>query len=276
MTRYGTLLLGLGLTVACTSALDVGNDDGDSALMDGAGGGPPIPPDGDPLPSWPELRTCPEPTGSPFEGTWEGAVETFLLEPILPVRLVIESASRDRVCGRLTWDTEASPPPDAVDPDAVYIDEMLDVGINDGDMPVFEGVTYAIAEGAARDATLRFAVATAEPWQSWCELQTPVYNTRREIWSCLPADHGWGSNKSQNVCRIGQESGPELVVSYTKCAACYSRFCVCNSTSCTANPSPSQPFDFTLDDSGSTRVLTAPGIGEPYGGELEIRLEHIE
>jgi hypothetical protein len=275
--RHGAVILLLGLSGACSGgALDIGSDGVNEPATGGASGMAPLPPVGDPLPVWSEIRTCPEPTGNPFEGTWEGALEDFLFDPIVPVRLVVESASRSSVCGRLTWGTDTEPPPPATDAESAYVDEptmQLDFGTNEA-WPV-EGATYAVRNGVARDATLRFGLALPEVWQSWCELQTPFYDELGEEWGCLPRANGSYTNTTTRECRIGTASG-ELVTTITRCAACSSDFCVCNGTGCTANAEPTVALDFTLSEGGSGQSVTADP-GELYSGdENQIRLLRVE
>jgi hypothetical protein len=276
-------LVVLAGAVACAGdALDVGND-GSGGSSSGSGGSTAAPsptlqpPPGAPLPDWDTLRACPEgDPDSPFVGSWEGAAEDFDFDAKLRLRLVIESASADGVCGHLIWGDETSAPPPATDPAGTYppgapADYYL---LTNGPL-VIEGVRYTVLGGGARDGTLRFHTARHEPFVGYCELQSSLYEWDRERWQCLPdTARGIEMNSVTQECKVLAKTST-ITTSITQCVACLDSLCACNDSGCTANTSSTQDFDFTLEDSEDGDVLTAPGIGYPYA-MLTLRLVRVE
>src|SRR5690348_13962881 len=124
----------------------------------------------DPIPNWAALGTCPT-TGEPqpaLVGTWEGALEDFYLDPVVPIRLVITQATTAGVCGTLTWGVGRTPPLPLTDPEQSGREYGL------GGSPGYimhDGTDYKILAGAARDGVLRISVSALEPWNDYCQEQ---------------------------------------------------------------------------------------------------------
>jgi hypothetical protein len=270
--------------VSCSGdTLDVGSDGSGSGGGSGGSGGSTTAPSptaqqtpGVPLPDWETLRACAAGNpDSPFVGSWEGAAEDFDFDVKLRIRLVIESASADGVCGHLIWGDETAAPPPATDPTADYppgapVDYDLRYG-----RPVFEGFRYSVLGGGARDRTLRFHTPRHEPFVGYCELQSPLYEQSRGRWQCLPeAAQGLVMMNSTQECKIFTNS-TTITTSITQCVACLDGMCACNESGCTADATASQDFDFTLEDSEEGDVLTGPGIDYPYPN-LTLRLVRVE
>jgi hypothetical protein len=279
------------LLVACSGTdLDVGHDAPQPLIYEGggtggsAGSGMPVqggnPGASDPgspvqggspgtsestLPMLPAQSGCrTDPALAALVGTWDGDVEDFFLASVVHARLVIAGASSDGICGSITYGTSAALPP-ADDPDAPYPPSEYAASNIDGCSGPFapyecviEGFPYTIAQGGARLPTVRLETIHDEPWQSWCELQTPSPNA---VWSCIDRPDGQlmisiGANEPSEPCTISSSSGSDTYTSF-KCVACgvspsIPALCVCDGSSCGAAQNDKSQYDLALSDDGKS------------------------
>lgn len=249
-------ILTLSLFACSGAALDVGQDGLPSIGTGGTGGTGGSSMSGAPIPDWTDVGACPT-TGvdaPQFVGTWEGAVEDFDFQPVVPLRLVITQATSEGVCGKISWGTTTPPPLPLTHPEqsgAAY-------GFGGATGAPVPGLTYTIYDGAARDSTLRFEVPAFEHWQGFCEMQTnPLYNPRLDRYSCTEPytqmtferedDGGLG-----DTCVIHTSHGAvELPLKQCNCES----VCECNAEGCAAIIEYPITFDLTLGRSASDEEI---------------------
>jgi hypothetical protein len=261
-----TQLLALTLVACSGDALDVGQDvlptvSGGTGASAGTGagtGGGGSSGTGSPLPDWTDLGACPT-TGveaPELVGTWEGAVEDFNFDPVVPLRLVITQATSDGVCGQLSWDTAATVPLPLTDPAQSGSDYGLGGASN---FPV-PGLTYTIVRGTARDGVLRFEVPAFEHWRGFCEVQEPHFSPSLRAYSCIEpySRMTFSQNEDGNpgdLCSIHTSQG-WLDLPLKHCGCEYT--CTCNAEGCTAILENSISFDLVLDrNAGGQDVLVS-------------------
>ena len=253
------------LLFACSSEhLDVGNDVLPADLIvegqpGGSGGGPSVggggtlgSPPAD-LPPWPVQSGCPtDPERSTLVATWDGDIEDFFLKSFEHVRVVIEGASATGICGTITFGTQPPLPP-ADDPDVLYPPSERWKPFGYGGAPAqylspVDGFAYTITDSGVRLPTLRLEATLTEPWQSFCELQTPVEESR------LP-DSDYTCSYSKAACESGAPQPEDLAF---RCGACApsAPLCQCDASSCGVPRSSKQPFDLTL--SADEQTLSGP------------------
>jgi hypothetical protein len=252
---------------------------GGTGAVGGAGlggtGGSAALPSGPELPDWSSVGACPDgETLSAFVGTWEGALEDFFLNPLVPLRLTIDDATLDGACGTFTWGVGSPPPPSLTDPN--NRGEEFSSGGQTG-YGLRDGFTYTILDGAARDETLRVGVTEAEYADDYCASQEEVfYDSRSGQWQCIPPwqSMAWGPD-TPGDCTVYPVEGNSISYDMKRCAACGGAgigFCSCNSTGCAAPATATQLFDFTLERSSTGDRLVMPW----ESGDRTITLMRVE
>jgi hypothetical protein len=210
----------------------------------------------------------------PFLGTWDGNILDFFFEPLdeLKLELVVEN---DAIVGRLTWGGTGDPLPPVEGADVPwppgYWDDSGAEPTGDAPEP-WPGFAYTVVRGAGCDTTLRFSVSTAEIWQEWCALQTPVY-TEDYGWACTL--QGGGSSDSKN-CTVQPQGMEPATYPIWQCHACgafgrpLGAVCECNEAGCFASDDATKTFDLTYAVSAEAEILSGK---DPSCGDCTVRLE---
>jgi hypothetical protein len=222
---------------------------GETASMGGAGGGGSVystlPPSNctstTPLPSWPDPNSCvaaSAATGtlSPLVGTWNGYIENGQ-PPWDQLTLTINGASVDGgVCGTLVVGA-GPPPPPATDPNVGYPPSQGGFG---GGSAGVSGARLTLLMGTTDGARVRFSVAQAETWRSWCQLQ-PSFNNGQSC-ACLPPFST--AMFGPSGCTFGAASST-FTVDCGKLQLCSppQSACACNASGCDASNEQSDDFD---------------------------------
>jgi hypothetical protein len=208
----------------------------------------------------------------PYLATWEGNILDFYFEPTQALKLELYADASGRITGKLTWG-EGAPPPAPESADIPYPPGYWEQ--QSGMMPVsaapepWPGLAYTIVRGAGCDTTFRFAVSTAELWQDWCALQTPVYTP----------DYGWGctlrggGSSDGKTCTIQPPTGAWATYPMWKCEACgafgFNGVCACDQNGCFADMTATHTFNLTYSVSGGAEILSGP---DPSCGDCTVRL----
>lgn len=297
--RFQSLALLLAPLVACGGqALDVGSNSGGSSGSSGSGGsggsgaangagnmstgatagqeqqpsdpgvgsngnvtvneGPECvenPPPGEPLPVWPDREDCQDGT-SPLQGTWTGYVQGqaaggYPDEGNFTVTL---KGDDDALCGTITFGaaTELEP---ATDPEVSYPPGYdLSKWI-----PLVDGYTYQLAEPSLNGKRLQFDILLAEPMRSWCQLQTPYFDSSNGFgWNCQRnVGTQYTYDPEQHCQQVDPCTQEEIQVSCSQVDICtnLSRPCVCNETGCDGNTetiTSSYAFDLRFEGDEAT------------------------
>jgi hypothetical protein len=236
---------------------------GGSAGTSGSGGeaGVPIP-----------ITSCTD--EFPFLGTWDGNILDFFFEPLdeLKLELLVEN---DEIVGKLTWGGTGDPLPPVEGADVPWPPGYWnDSGPEPTDQAPepWPGFAYTVVRGAGCDTTLRFSVSTAEIWQEWCSLQTPVYTAERG-WACTLQGGGSSDGKT---CTVQPEGMAWETYPIWQCIACGafgsagSAVCECDEASCFASNEATRTFDLTYATSGDMDILSGK---DPSCGDCTVRLE---
>ncbi|HTQ06515.1 MAG TPA: hypothetical protein VMI54_21795 [Polyangiaceae bacterium] len=209
-----------------------------------------------------------------FLGTWTGNVLDFYFNPQAPATLELVADSKGNITGKFTVGTGDPPPPpegaDVAYPPGYWNRTTIDA-INLVPPP-WPGFPYTIQRGAGCDSVFRFSIASTEIWESWCELQTPVY-TPDFGWSCTLQG---GGDETQDTCTVDPNEGDPATYPPWKCAACGARgeggVCQCDANGCTANSTATQTYDLTFALSDGDSILSGPDPDESCS-ECTVRLE---
>ena len=269
MMRGIVSVLGAFAVSACSgSAIDVGpgaiggsgsapGASGGALATAGAGSGTNQPgqhcTDGTPLPVWPSRTACAGTNDLPLVGSWRGYIENQP-PPWDEISLTIEGANSSGLCGSIKFGNDEAPPP-ATDPNLDYPPGAHSAEL--GATLSIPGSALTLLDGTTDGTRVRFRVAQAEAYESWCRLQTPYGSQGGTVCGCLPlgtATNGAGS------CTVSNGS-TTLTVDCGKarlCGATAPGACVCNSSVCAATRASSIGFDlrFTGD--------TAEGSGAHF------------
>jgi hypothetical protein len=264
MTMNRALLHVSLIAVACGGeALDVGNTDPSGVSGDGAGAtsgtGGTIDP-GMPLPEWPAPDACVATSNLDIVGVWQGAIQDMQFRNRIPLRIEILGASElGGVCGTLRWGEGELPPP-PTDPERGWPDDER-VRQMEGAPFFYEGATFTILDGGARDDQARFRVVAAEFWNDWCAILTPHWDGYSS-WRCMPDHNGFSYTEGEPYCELVQEGGPDVLLEVGKCVLCapFAETCECNQAGCGASPSShaepsSAEFDLVFEADRATGTV---------------------
>lgn len=207
----------------------------------------------EPLPEFP--GECQEGT-STLQGTWSGYIQGGGYPDSGNISITLQG-NDDALCGTITFGPPAELAP-ATDPTAWYpVDPMG----SDSMRPV-AGFTYGLAGFTKTGPRLVFGVMIAEHMQSWCELQTPVFDRKREMWSCTPSETTYhdGEDCRQTDPCTNEESEMSCAQVET-CALNFDNPCICNDVECAANPGAlRQAFDLRFDGDEATGQIDATRV----------------
>jgi len=253
------ILVGVGVLAAALSGCggqvrDIGsNADGTSGTGGSATGSPvtgrsasgssvPV----RPLPDWP---TCSADGGAPQE-IWTGYVQGEGLVAANGDFTITMQRSGSQACGTLVFGEPTAPLPPATDAQLSY-PPGLDYHTAERGV---SGFSYTLLDATITGARLRFRLTFAEPWESWCELQTPYPNDAETSgYNCLP---NAGVQEQGNHCvLIGP--GPLPAASCAQVNLCdITQVCECNAERCRSSFQLSSPIgDFHLDGDKAQGVL---------------------
>ena len=214
-----------------------------------------------PLPEWP---SCEADGGAPAE-TWTGYVQgqTSLSLPNHGEFTLTLQRNGSEACGSIIFGEPVSFPA-ATDPRTAAplpADQLTQ-------LPRLPGFTYSLLDVSITADRLQFGVSAAEPYQSWCALQTSYPNDAEQSgFGCLP-NLGFGTNGTS--CAL---DAPGPAVSCDQVVLCLytAGVCECNSERCMAgfHAAPGTDGDFHLmgdtaqgELAGQTayikRAITAP------------------
>lgn len=162
-----------------------------------------------------------------IEGRWVGELESGFT-PMGQTTLVLDvtsGAPGEPIVATIVFG-EGEPPAAPTDPDVgwpAHIDPL-----RDGELPVAEGLTYAITSGTRTGDRVRFEIPVTELWAPWCEIQTP-YQTLpgSDEAQCLP-NREWTATPFD--CHFNADArDPETPVECLKLTLCR-RANVCDCT----------------------------------------------
>ena len=232
-THRGALLTVLALTgAACEARTYAG-----ALIRDGYGGAP----------MFPEV-----PSDQPFTipdglmGTWTGYFEGYTLRSGTDaVTLTLEHRADGGDQIRVVFGTEPPPPPASL-----AIEPWLPGNPDSGP---FDGFVYLAHEVRWRARWLTFTIATWDPWQGWCELQTSYPSPAGARNRCVPVDAdcsvcaGSPPPAPTTPCRPSMSSGAIVVCAQLERCQGTDVPCLCDATRCESDPTRNRGFDLTFD-----------------------------
>jgi hypothetical protein len=188
-----------------------------------------------PLPDWPNpAAACDEELGS-LRGTWRGsALDSSTVNGSWPDFTVSLAADRAEPCGTLTFGDPVSYPP-ATQADEPYAPG----GLNS--LGRLTGFSYTMLDATFDDNRLRFRINWSQPWQSFCQLQTPVCDPEFGGFDCAGVE--------TELCKRSHDASP-----HPRMPAC-----VCDWQSCDASLSTTYGdcliFDFHVTGDSAQGVV---------------------
>ena len=242
-------------------SLVVGGSGEDSGAVGGSvgasrsGGGEGREPPPDPLPPepWPDPTSCASSEeASIAAGTWTGYAQgqgdryNFTLE--------IHGPS-EQPCGTLTFGEPQVYPP-ATDPEAGYLPNDFDYKWG----TLLEGYTYTLLSSQLVGSRLQARVSYAEPYASWCELQTPYRDDQNGGFRCLPLPNVLDTAPHTSSGCVGvDDHGQEHVYSCEQLMLCLgTNVCFCDEAGCIANAdAQGTTFDVEIEGDRASGSLDA-------------------
>lgn len=197
-----------------------------------------------------------------FAGTWTGYQENLEIGGRSDVvKIVVGTNADGSAAVSVVLGTQAPPPP-ATDPDAFWppgsepFGGLTPLQVS----PIIEGFVYQARMVRVDGPRLRFDIATAEPWQPWCALQTSYpFPGSPGHYQPLPGSSG-GSypGDAGQICYVNDPNGGKTEVS---CAATFDGYkCECEADGCNASVSAGGA-SFDLNFSGDTVNGTTSAYG---------------
>lgn len=194
-------------------------------------------------------------TLSDYAAEWDGYVEAYKF-PSGSDRLRISLDAHGNGYVRF-GDQPLWPPP--TDPDVGYANtvELRSTWTNKPD----EGFPYSVFQASVDDKRIRLGTQNEELFKEWCELQTPYYQSRQDVYTCMP-EWDRATMPDPGNCLIQTSTGtvPVDCGKLTLCQTIDSP-CSCTATGCTVPPlaslgRASTQLDAALEDGGDTLVGT--------------------
>src|SRR4029079_13018406 len=132
-------------------------------------------------------------------------------------------------------------------------------------LTVIDGFTYLAHAVTWQGTRLKFLLGRAQPYESWCALQSSYYVPDRAAYNCIP---GYGGTLSPHggdagaVCIAQTDDGKTMTpISCAQLAMC-NAVCSCDACGCSASAFSQDEFDVTFDGD----VVT--GVGEGHNVRL--------
>jgi len=193
-------------------------------------------------------------------GTWTGY---FQGGSPLQTSDVVKLSLQPRADGtgeiHVTMGTAAPPPPATSATD--YYPPGVSPAMPSSFPTVLDGVAYLAHAVTWQGTRLKFVVPGAQPYESWCALQSSYYVPDRAEYNCIPGFGGTsspGPMDAGSVCSAYDDSGKTMIpVACAQLAMCNGYYCSCDSCGCSASALVSGDFDVTFDGD----VVTGVGIG---------------
>jgi hypothetical protein len=227
--------------LACNPQIDLGN------TADGGAGSNACPPD--PTPGASEAGAWDSGDLGSVVGTWTGYTEAHAFPSGSDaIVMVFASASDGSVTGTVTYG-QGTPPPPPTDPNVGYL-------VGTGNPPeraprLIEGFAYTAVQPSFDGNRLQVRTVTAEPWNPWCELQTPTnQGFQCGMYGCVP---NWGGMCNETTCTTTDPvSGATETINVDKYLLCaLENPCSCSATSCAVNMNrPDTWLDMQMNGTG--------------------------
>jgi hypothetical protein len=272
LAKLGVLFL---LTSCGGNAIEVG-----AGGRGTSGGTLPAPlngPEDFPLPTWPAPDACVAQSTLPIVGTWNGYNGRFQ-NPVADFRVEILGASPiGGLCGTMTFKPGTTPPSPPTNYDRVYPEEpkYSFAAFPQPEPPIIDGFVFTIVNGRAQGTRAQLAVATRQPWQTWCEHQgsypwqpNPVNSTG---YSCLPNWAGGGTSDaySDSCFLTNPDTNQDVTLNCGRWVLCNSEHvCACNAARCVADPSGGVGNGVGLELDFTDNEATGTVAGYGYSGPV--------
>ncbi len=147
-----------------------------------------------PLPEWPDGSSYCEGEPGPLRGTWKGSgLSPNGVHDGLPDFSVSLETGRALPCGTLTFGDPMTFAP-ATDPAEPYAPG----GGYPGNLAMLPGFSYTTLDGTFEKNRMRFRIDFAEPWRSFCQLQTPRCNEEYGGYYCSEEGTGHCARDPRN------------------------------------------------------------------------------
>jgi|tagenome__1003787_1003787.scaffolds.fasta_scaffold20381545_2 hypothetical protein len=259
ISKLTTVSAGLAfMFLACDAHTLIGMVPDGSAPDDGAPHRDVLAPD---VPVGTEGHTCTPvtfPGDAPYTlpagvaGTWTGYFQGG--SPV-PTSDVIKFSIQQLADGsgevRVTIGTAAPPPPAASATD--YYPPGVPTDVTFRIPTLIEGVSYLAHAVTWQGTRLKFLLSEAQPWESWCALQSSYFVADQSRYNCIPGfGGGWSfppvDAGGEPSCTASDVQGTKQTpVSCPQLSQCNGQFCTCDSCGCAAAAAVASSFDVTFD-----------------------------
>jgi hypothetical protein len=127
-----------------------------------------------------------------------------------------------------------------------------------------EGVSYLAHAVTWQGTRLKFLLSVAQPWESWCGLQSSYFVADSNRYNCVPGfAGGWSPapDGGEPLCVSSDLQGTKQTpVSCAQFSQCNGQFCTCDSCGCAAAVQNGRSFDVTFDGDLVTGVGDAHDV----------------
>ena len=109
---------------------------------------------------------------------------------------------------------------------------------------------------------LKFVVPGAQPWESWCALQTSYFVADHNEYNCVPGSGGTTMYADAGSVCISADGAKMTQVACAQFEMCNTYFCTCDACGCSAAADGVGEFDITFDGDVAT------GVGQTHNVRL--------
>jgi hypothetical protein len=176
---------------------------------------------------------------------------------------VVRFAIQQRADGtgeiHVTMGTAAPPPP------ATSATDYYPPGVQGplfGLPTIIEGFSYTAHAVTWQGLRLKFLRPGAQPWESWCNLQTSYYVASRGDYNCVPGSGGSATYADAGSVCLSEDGTKQTQVPCPQFEMCNGYTCACDSCGCSASNVVTGDFDVTFDGNLVT------GVGEGHNVRL--------
>jgi hypothetical protein len=217
------------------------------------------------LPTVPADQPFTIPAG--LAGTWTGYFEGYTLASgtdVVTLMLQHPVSAADQLS--VVFGTDPPPPPPTDPKDAWFPARYIDpvsAAVYGGP---FDGFPYLAHDVRWQGRRLTFSIATWDPWQGWCDLQTSYPQRAGGRSRCAPSDGDCSicydpATLPATPCAWSMSSGASVVCAQFLRCTNSAVPCICDAERCESNPERNQRYDLTFDtDVAAAGTASPPGV----------------
>jgi hypothetical protein len=182
-------------------------------------------------------------------GTWTGYFQGGSPLPTSDViKLSLQQASDGSGEIRVTFGTAAAPPP------ATSATDYYPPGTSTDPLTarfpgLVEGASYLAHAVTWQGTRLKFQLSEAQPWESWCALQTSYFVVDRNEYNCAPGFGGAVANEPGGPMCVAEDlqGRKQTPIPCGQFSPCSGQYCTCDACGCAGGVTNTRRFAVTFD-----------------------------